>query len=76
MPSIIAEHADGALSVWPSPDERRIQLADRTARLKSLGPEGLRLALAFLIGFHPRVFDAALDAVDPCAADGELALFQ
>jgi hypothetical protein len=32
--------------------------------------------LAFLIGFHTRVFDAALDAAEPCAADGELALFQ
>jgi alkanesulfonate monooxygenase SsuD/methylene tetrahydromethanopterin reductase-like flavin-dependent oxidoreductase (luciferase family) len=76
MRSIIAEHPDGALSVWPSPDERRAQFADRDARLKALGPEGLRLALAFLIGFHPRAFDAALDAVDPCAADGELALFR
>jgi alkanesulfonate monooxygenase SsuD/methylene tetrahydromethanopterin reductase-like flavin-dependent oxidoreductase (luciferase family) len=76
MQSIIAEHPDGALSVWPSPDERRAQFADRDARLKALGPEGLRLALAFLIGFHPRAFDAALDAVDPCAADGELALFR
>jgi len=76
MRSIIAEHPEGALSVWPSPDERRIQLADRAARLNALGPEGPRLALAFLIGFHPRAFDAALDAVDPSAADGELALFQ
>ena len=76
MRSIIAEHPEGALSVWPSPDERRVQLAEREARLKALGPEGLRLVLAFLIGFHPRAFDAALDAVDPCAADGELALFQ
>jgi hypothetical protein len=76
MRSIIAEHPEGALSVWPSLDERRVQLAEREARLKALGPEGLRLALAFLIGFHPRAFDAALDAVDPCAVDGELALFR
>ena len=53
MRSIIAEHPEGALSVWPAPDERRPQFADRDARLKTLGPEGLRLALAFLIGFHP-----------------------
>jgi hypothetical protein len=76
MQSIIAEHPDGALSLWPSPDERCAQLAECDARLKALGPEGLRLALAFLIGFHPRVFDAALNAAEPSAEDGELALFR
>jgi hypothetical protein len=56
MPPIIAEHPEGALSVWPSPDERRIQLAERDAPLKALGPEGRLLALAFLIGYNPRAF--------------------
>jgi ribosomal protein S27AE len=32
-----------------------------------LDPEQLPLAMAFLAGYHPRVFDAALNAVEPCA---------
>lgn len=76
MSSIITEHPEGALSVWPSEEERRVELADRGARLNALGPEGRWLALAFLIGYHPAVFDAALDAAEPDPDDGELALFR
>ncbi|MBO0804793.1 MAG: hypothetical protein J2P25_17185 [Nocardiopsaceae bacterium] len=76
MEPIITDHPHGALSLWPVPDERRAQLADRESRLKALGPEGLRLALAFLVGYQPRAFDAALDAAEPCAGEGELALFR
>jgi len=28
------------------------------------------MALTFLSGYHPRVFDAILDAVEPCAETG------
>ncbi|MBO0820347.1 MAG: hypothetical protein J2P26_05800 [Nocardiopsaceae bacterium] len=73
---VITGHSSGALSVWPAPDERRAQLADRAARLDALGPQGRRLALAFLIGFCPKAFDAALDAAEPDPEDGELALFR
>lgn len=76
MDPIIARHSHGALSVWPAPGERRAELADRDARLRALGPEGRWLALAFLIGYHPEMFDAALDAAAPDPADGELALFR
>jgi hypothetical protein len=38
------------------------------ARLAALDPGQLPMALAFLSGYHPLVFDAILDAVEPCAA--------
>jgi hypothetical protein len=70
VPSIITDHPDGALSVWPSPGERDAQLAERHALLQALDPEQLPLALEFLIGYNPRIFDALLEAVDPCPPDG------
>ena len=41
--------------------------ARRMDRLGALGPERLYLSLAFLADYRPRVFDAALDATEPCA---------
>lgn len=51
-------------------EERRAQAPERLARLAALDPEQLPLALAFLSGYHPRAFDAILDAVQPCAEHG------
>jgi len=71
MRSIIPEHPYGALAVpASSPEERRAQARHRLARLAALDPEQLPMALAFLSGYLPRVFDAILDAVEPCTEDG------
>jgi hypothetical protein len=43
--------------------------ARRMARLGALDAERLYLSLAFLAGYRPRAFDAALDATEPCAGD-------
>lgn len=67
MKSIIADHPHSALSVPASgPEERRARAREDLARLAALDPEQLSLALAFLSGYHPRVFDAVLEAVEPC----------
>ena len=66
MQSIIPEHPHGALSLLRSGAETQLQSHERVARLAGLDPEQLPLALAFLAGYHPRVFDAALNAVEPC----------
>jgi hypothetical protein len=42
----------------------------REARLAAIDTQQLSLALFFIAGFSPVVFDAALDAVEPCDADG------
>jgi len=64
MQSIIPEHPHGALSLRASgPEEMQLRSRERLARLTSLDPEQLPLALAFLAGYHPQVFDAALSAV-------------
>jgi hypothetical protein len=44
--------------------------ASRIERLTAIDAERMYLSLAFLAGYRPRVFDAALDATEPCADDG------
>lgn len=67
----IPAHPYGAPPLPASdPEERRVQALKRVARLAALDPEQPWMALAFLSGYHPRVFDAILDAVEPCADDG------
>lgn len=67
MEFIIPEHPYGALSLpVASPEERRTQSGERLARLAALDPEQLPIALTFLSGYHPGVFDAILNAVEPC----------
>jgi hypothetical protein len=78
MEFIIPQHDQGTLSLRVAdPKKMLAESADRLARLKALEPEQLPMALAFLIGYHPRVFDAMLAAVEPCrplaAADEPLA---
>jgi len=59
MEFIIPQHDQGALSLWAAdPEKMRAESADRMARLEALDPERLPMALAFLSGYHPRVFDA------------------
>ena len=67
MQSIIPEHPHGELSLPASGPESQLRSRERLTRLAALDPEQLPLALAFLAGYHPRVFDAALSAVEPCA---------
>lgn len=71
MELIIPEHPYGALSLpASSPEDRRAQASERLARLAALDPEQLPMALTFLSGYHPRVFDAILNAVEPCSETG------
>jgi hypothetical protein len=71
MEFIIPQHDQGALSLRAAdPEKLRAESADRMARLEALDPERLPMALTFLGGYHPRVFDAILDAVEPCVAPG------
>lgn len=66
MQSIIVDHPYGALSVPASgPEERRARSRGDLARLAVLDPEQLPRALAFLSGYHPQAFSAALEAVEP-----------
>lgn len=66
----IPEHPHGALSLALSTSEgRAAQVAERMTRIRSLDPEQLPLALAFLAGYHPLALDAALDAIEPPAHD-------
>jgi hypothetical protein len=67
MQSIIPEHSHGALSLPTSGPESQLRSGERLTRLATLDPEQLPLALAFLAGYYPRVFDAALSAVEPPA---------
>ena len=59
------EHPHGELSLPASGPESQLRSRERLTRLAALDPEQLPLALAFLAGYHPRVFDAALSAVEP-----------
>ena len=43
---------------------------ERLERLRLLDIEQLSMTLAFLAGYRPAVFDAVLDAVEPCEDDG------
>lgn len=70
MRSIIPQHPDSAPSLPDSgTEEARLRSGERLARLAELDPEQMSAALAFLAGYHPRVFDAALFAVDPCTSE-------
>jgi hypothetical protein len=44
---------------------------ERGERLRAVSPEQTRQALLFLSGYAPAVFDAALDAVEPCEEDDD-----
>jgi hypothetical protein len=43
---------------------------ERLDRLRLLDIEQLTMTLAFLAGYRPAVFDAVLDAVEPCPLEG------
>jgi hypothetical protein len=42
---------------------------ERLARLRTLDPVRMTEALTWLSGYSPTVFDATLDATEPCTAD-------
>ena len=46
---------------------------ERLGRLGELDADQMAMALAFLAGFGPAVFDAVLNATAPCHDDGEAA---
>jgi ribosomal protein S27AE len=67
MTSSIIQHPHGALSIPASgPEERRARARQDLARIAALDPEQPPLALAFLAGYYPAVFEAVLEAVGPC----------
>ena len=71
MKSSITEHPYGALSIPASgPEERSHRARQDLARIAALDPEQPPLALAFLAGYYPRVFEAVLEAVEPCDGPG------
>lgn len=49
--------------------DRRTQARQRLARLKALDPDRMAEALTWLSGYSPLVFDATLDATEPCTDD-------
>jgi hypothetical protein len=57
MQSIFGHPGHAALEFSPQ---------ERVERLGAVNPEQTRQALLFLSGYAPAVFDAALDAVEPC----------
>jgi hypothetical protein len=71
MKSMITGHPYGALSIPASgPEERRARARADLTRVAVLDPEQLPLALAFLSGYYPRVFEEVLGAVEPCDGPG------
>jgi ribosomal protein S27AE len=71
MQPIIPDHPRDTPPLPASgPPGRCAPSGGRLARLAALDPEQRRLALAFLSGYRPRVFDAILDAVEPPARPG------
>ena len=67
MRPIIPERPRSAPSLpASSPEECLAKDRERLARLTALDPEQPHMALVFLTGYHPAVFDAILDAVEPC----------
>lgn len=67
MTSSITQHPYGALSIPASdPEKRRARIRQDLARIAALDPEQPPLALAFLAGYCPAVFEAALEAAEPC----------
>ena len=67
MKSSIIQHSHGALSIPASdPEKRRARARQDLARIAALDPEQPPLALAFLAGYYPAVFEAILEAVEPC----------
>ncbi len=45
-------------------------LTARRERLGEFSPQQLAEGMIFLSGYAPEVFDAVLDAVEPCVSDG------
>jgi hypothetical protein len=71
MTSSIIQHPHGALSIPASgPEERRVRARQDLARIAALDPGQPPLALAFLAGYYPAVFEAVLEAAEPCDAPG------
>ena len=71
MKSSITEHPYGALSIPASgPEERSARARQNLARIAALDPGQPPLALAFLAGYYPWVFEAVLEAVEPCDGSG------
>jgi hypothetical protein len=53
-------------------DAQRIGARERMDRLRAFSPDQLAAGLIWLLGCDPRMFDAVLDAVEPCAGDEDL----
>lgn len=71
MKSSITEHPYGALSIpVSSPEERHARARHGLDHVAVLDPEQLPLALVFLSGYYPRVFDAVMEAIEPRGGPG------
>jgi hypothetical protein len=70
MRPIIPERPRSAPSLPASgPEECLAKDRERMARLAALDPEQPHMALAFLTGYRPAVFDAIVDAIEPRGKD-------
>jgi hypothetical protein len=60
-------------SIFSHPGRAALEFSpqERVERLGAVSPEQTRQALLFLSGYAPAVFDAALDAVEPCEEDDD-----
>jgi hypothetical protein len=77
MQSIIPERPRGTLPLPPAdPEKPRLRSRGRLTRLAALSPGQRRLALAFLAGYRPSVFDAVLSAIEHCADEQRLGEFR
>jgi hypothetical protein len=51
-------------------DAQQIEARERMERLRAFSPDQLAAGLIWLLGYDQRIFDAVLDAVEPCAGEG------
>jgi hypothetical protein len=56
-----------SIVIHPGRTASGFTVRERAERLAAASPERRRLALVFLSGYAPGVFDVVLDAVEPCA---------
>jgi hypothetical protein len=67
MKPILSDHVPAAQPV----DQQGAAARERLDRLRFLLPEQMADGLTWLAGYDPEVFDAVLDAVEPCDEGGD-----
>ena len=66
------DHADPKCARCGRPDyAHEADKRERLARLADLDADRLSMALTWLAGYRPAIFDAVLDATEPCPGDDQ-----